>query len=277
MALPVPPLGTVAFEDVDFAYETRDDEQVLERPELFRRARARRWRWSARRAPASPRSSRWCSASTTSSAGAHPRRWRRHPRCRSGRAAAALRLCRAGADDLCRHRRRQHPLRQARGDARPRSRRRRRRRWSTISSSSCQHGYDTIVGERGVMLSGGQKQRARHRPRAAQGRADPAARRGHLARSTPQSERLVQIALERLMEGRTTLVIAHRLATIRDADRILVLEQGPADRPGHARRAGAQGRPLRGAGASCSSGMRCDGLSAPCSAHLWSSLGRALS
>ena len=40
-----------------------------------------------------------------------------------------------------------------------------------------------------------------------------------------QSERLVQIALERLMEGRTTLVIAHRLATIRDADRILVLEQ----------------------------------------------------
>ncbi|MCS6759216.1 MAG: ABC transporter, partial [Candidatus Devosia euplotis] len=40
------------------------------------------------------------------------------------------------------------------------------------------------------------------------------------------SERLVQTALERLMEGRTTLVIAHRLATIRDADKILVLESG---------------------------------------------------
>jgi ATP-binding cassette, subfamily B, bacterial len=41
-----------------------------------------------------------------------------------------------------------------------------------------------------------------------------------------QSEHLVQVALERLMEGRTTLVIAHRLATIRNADRILVLEKG---------------------------------------------------
>jgi ATP-binding cassette subfamily B protein len=41
-----------------------------------------------------------------------------------------------------------------------------------------------------------------------------------------ESERLVQLALERLMQGRTTLVIAHRLATIRDADRILVLDQG---------------------------------------------------
>ena len=59
-----------------------------------------------------------------------------------------------------------------------------------------------------------------------------------------QSEQLVQIALERLMEGRTTLVIAHRLATIRDADRILVLEEGQPDRPGHARRAGAQGRAI---------------------------------
>ena len=72
-----------------------------------------------------------------------------------------------------------------------------------------------------------------------------------------QSEQLVQIALERLMEGRTTLVIAHRLATIRDADRILVLEsEGRADRPGHAStKLVRKRRPLRRTARSCSSAM----------------------
>lgn len=86
-------------------------------------------------------------------------------------------------------------------------------------------GYDTVVGERGVTLSGGQRQRI------AIARAllmDP--RILILDDSTSsvdtQTEKLIQEALDRLMEGRTTFVIAHRLATVRRADLILVMENG---------------------------------------------------
>jgi len=87
------------------------------------------------------------------------------------------------------------------------------------------NGYDSIVGERGVMLSGGQKQRLAI-ARALLKDAPILLLDEATSALDAQSERLVQLALERLMEGRTTLVIAHRLATIRDADRILVLEAG---------------------------------------------------
>lgn len=87
------------------------------------------------------------------------------------------------------------------------------------------NGYDSVVGERGVMLSGGQKQRLAI-ARALLKDAPILLLDEATSALDAESERLVQMALERLMQGRTTLVIAHRLATIRDANRILVLEKG---------------------------------------------------
>ena len=86
-------------------------------------------------------------------------------------------------------------------------------------------GFQTVVGERGVKLSGGQRQRV------AIARAilkDPAILILDEATSSldAESERLVQDALDGLMEGRTTLIIAHRLATIRSVDRIYVIRDG---------------------------------------------------
>jgi ATP-binding cassette subfamily B protein len=86
-------------------------------------------------------------------------------------------------------------------------------------------GYGTVVGERGITLSGGQRQRV------AIARAllmDPRILilDDSLSSVDTQTEKLIQEALDRLMEGRTTFVIAHRLSTVRRADMILVMDKG---------------------------------------------------
>ena len=91
--------------------------------------------------------------------------------------------------------------------------------------SKMPHGYDTLVGERGITLSGGQRQRI--------GIARAVVRNSPIlildeptASLDTESEKIVMDALQNLMIGRTVIIIAHRLSTIRNADSIIVLNNG---------------------------------------------------
>ncbi|WP_192966100.1 ABC transporter transmembrane domain-containing protein [Phycobacter azelaicus] len=91
--------------------------------------------------------------------------------------------------------------------------------------SALPEGYDSYVGERGVMLSGGQKQRIAI-ARAILRDAPVLLLDEATSALDAESERLVQAAVDELSQGRTTLIVAHRLATVKKADRIVVMDQG---------------------------------------------------
>ena len=100
-----------------------------------------------------------------------------------------------------------------------------RQRWQMNFISQLPDGYATKLGEHGVTLSGGQRQRIAI-ARAVLRDAPILLLDEATSALDSENEKAVQTALRRIMENRTTLVIAHRLATIQRADRILVLDKG---------------------------------------------------
>ena len=105
-------------------------------------------------------------------------------------------------------------------------------------------GYGTLVGERGVKLSGGERQRVAL-ARAFLADAPVLILDEATSSLDSESEALIQQAMERLMKGRTSIVIAHRLSTVRSLDRILVFDRGEIVEQGtHAALAGATRRHL---------------------------------
>ncbi|MBN8908336.1 MAG: ATP-binding cassette domain-containing protein, partial [Rhodospirillales bacterium] len=92
-------------------------------------------------------------------------------------------------------------------------------------------GYDTVIGERGARLSGGQRQRLAI-ARALLRDAPILVLDEALASVDAENEAIIQQALDRLMQGRTTLILAHRLSSVIGADRILVLQDGTVAQEG---------------------------------------------
>src|SRR5207244_46615 len=161
---------------------------------------------------------------------ARDRRRARHPR-HSGRAAgghrarARRRGGNAPAHGDLRGREVRVSWRAAHRARRRRLPRRRRRARGVRGPARQRAGYRTVVGERGVRLSGGQRQRIAI-ARALLRDAPILVLDEALSSVDAESEALIQSALDRLMEGRTTLIAAHRLSSVIGADRVMVLDRG---------------------------------------------------
>ena len=135
---------------------------------------------------------------------------------------------------------------------------RRRRRGSTRTSPTFPNGYETMVGERGITLSGGQKQRtALARAMVIDPRIlilDDA-----LSAVDTYTEEEILSRLRGVMRQRTSIIVSHRISTVRDADQIFVLDEGRIAERGTPRRAGRARRALRRAAQAAAAGRGAGG------------------
>jgi ATP-binding cassette subfamily B protein len=240
MALPTPPRGALRVQNVTFRYPTRPDAPaVIDFDLTIEPGETVRHRRPLGRGEIEPCSS-WPSGSTTRRSA--PSASTAFPLVQADPAEVRRRMALVPQEGTLFAASARDNLRYGNWDAsedgnlggRPRGQRR------GLHQGRCPKG-STPSSASGCAPVGWTTPAHRHRPRAAARRADPAARRATSALDA-ESERLVQQALERLMEGRTTLVIAHRLATVRKADRIVVMDYGRIVEQGkHARLSAAGG------------------------------------